>query len=205
MLNTGDYTIRFSYQPDWDDAELVRRGVGLVQSAAIQVTVTRSSDRRVREADRPVIGEVALENDAWVARLVNVSDREILINTNWGDDISRRARIAWRIRLTNGEWIDVPQRSKKREAFSVARFVEVGPLGRVEIGRIGRKALAEALGKGHTMEPEVAPGFVYTNMLSRGALSRTAVMESILELERRELYSQLPSRIFVGLVTVDPS
>ena len=205
MLNAGEYTIRFSYQPDWEDAELVRRGVGLVQSAAIQVTVTRSADRRVREANRPVIGEVALENDVWVARLVNVNDRAILINTNWGDDISRRARIAWRIRLTNVDWIDVPQRSKKREAFSVARLVEVEPLGRVEVGRIGRKDLAEALGKGHTMEPEVVPGFVYTNMLSRGALSRKAAIESIPESEWRGLYSELPFRIFVGLLTVDPS
>lgn len=204
MLAAGEYTIQFSYQPDWRDAELARRQVGRVSSAPAKVVVRTAADRAIRESERPVMGRVVRRDGEWVAVLQNIHDRRVYVNTNWGDDISRRARLTWLVSLEGGGIAKVAPRPG-REPFLRERVVGMEPLERVEIARIGRDEVIEAIGADRQPTAGLDLGFEYINVLSRGSLIRGRASAEECEVEVRRLYEQLPRPIHTGRILADPS
>lgn len=204
MLAAGEYTIRFLYQPDWRDAELARRQVGRVSSGPAKVVVRTAADRVIRESERRVMGRVVRRGGEWVAVLQNVHDRRTYVNTNWGDDILRRARLTWLIPLERGGIAKVVHRSG-RNPFLRERVVGMDALERVEIARIGRDAVVEAIGADSKPAAGLDPGFTYVNVLSRGSLIRGRATAEDWDDEARRFYEQLPRLIHTGRVSVDPS
>ena len=96
MFEAQTYAIRFSYQPEWKDATWTRDGFGRVTSEPIQVTVTQTAPKCIRQAHRPVALRLDLEGDRLAIRMESHWDRTQWINANLGSDLRYHAVLEWR-------------------------------------------------------------------------------------------------------------
>jgi len=96
MFEAQTYTIQFHYQPEWKDHTWVQDGFGRVTSEPIQVTVTQSAPKRIRQARTPVTLHLAQEGDLLEIRIESNWDRTQWINANLGADLQRHAVLNWR-------------------------------------------------------------------------------------------------------------
>ena len=204
MLEAGQYTIRFEYEPDWRDPQLARRRIGRVSSQAVKVTVTEPAPAVIRSAPGTLLGEVVREGDTYVAYATNAHDRRRHLNTNWGTDPRRKARLRWFFQTEAGELFE-HQPSPARLAFSLERIVALLPGQRIELARVVRREVAQALGQKGRLSAAGPHGFVYSNFLRRGALSRgEGAGAGDPGRQGGESNEQLPRFIFTGQASCVP-
>jgi hypothetical protein len=143
MLESGRYTIRFSYQPKWKEESWTREEFGRVESAAISLEVTDPAPEMVRRSGEPLNLELRPEAGKLVAELVSTWDRDQWISLNLGQDLSTHGRIEWRIRSVSGNddepvQVDSPYTEPIFQASRVHRLV---PAGRLRIGEMPLETL----------------------------------------------------------------
>ena len=141
LLQRGVYKIVFDYDPQWNDEEFRRAGVGRVTSNVLEVEVTKAAPPIVSTSGgsgRPAVITVERDGARFVARLTNADDLPIWVNLNLGADQPPFAQLVWTI-VAGGSREEVrfdllcPQPSL--EAFTRQRFRELAPGESVELGR----------------------------------------------------------------------
>ena len=141
LLQRGVYKILFDYDPQWDDEEFRRAGVGRVTSNVLEVEVTKAAPPIVSASGgsrRPAVITAEREGARLIARLTNADDLPIWVNLNLGADQPPFAQLVWTI-LAGGSREEVrfdllsPQPSL--EAFTQERFRKLAPGESVELGR----------------------------------------------------------------------
>lgn len=146
LLARGIHKIVFTYEPQWDDEEFRRAGVGRVQSNALEVEVIESGPPIVRRRLRPAVFTIERAGDELVARLTNSDDLPIWVNTNWGSNQPPFAHLVWMVSVETSpqeERIEPEGRAPSVEAFSRQRLVEIAPGASLELGRVAIARLLE--------------------------------------------------------------
>jgi len=95
MLAAGEYSIRFRYQPQWDDSSWIEEGIGLVKSEPVTAKVTQSAPAVVRKFVHPMRCHLVRKNNKLVVNLENTWDRRLWINSNIGSEWPSHAKLSW--------------------------------------------------------------------------------------------------------------
>ncbi|HUU94504.1 MAG TPA: hypothetical protein VM487_02100 [Phycisphaerae bacterium] len=164
LLSRGVHKIDFVYEPQWDDEEFRRAGVGRVASNALEVEVTEAGPAIVRQRVRPAVVTIERSGDELVARLTNSDDLPIWINMNWGTSQAPFAHVVWTVfagRTHEEELVEPEGRAPPMDAFTRDRLVEVAPGASVEVGRISlaqllKKAMVQAVPAGRSFQVRAA-------------------------------------------------
>ena len=137
MLAAGTYTIRFEYQPQWEDESWTEAGFGRVTSEPVKVEVTRSAPDDIRTAERPLNLRLKRDGDYVVAEMHNMWDRPLCLNLNFGPDNSRQAQLVWDIAVEGKDdarrW--QPEADPSAATLKLDRFKIMAPGRALEIGR----------------------------------------------------------------------
>lgn len=164
LLTRGVHKIVFVYEPQWDDQEFRRAGVGRVEGNAVEVEVTEPAPPIVRRRLPPAVVSIERAGDEMVARLTNSDDLPIWVNTNWGSNQPPFTEIIWTVFVETSsqeERLAEPGRAPPMNAFSRQRLVEVAPgasteLGRTPIERLLETATARGLPAGQSFQVRAA-------------------------------------------------
>ena len=150
-------------------------------------------------------GEVVSQGKSYVARVTNCSDWRRQINTNWGPEPRHKATLTWYFQTRGGELFEYKP-TRARAEFSLERIVALEPGERLELARVERREVVEALGeKGRLLE--AGPhGFVYSNFLRRGWSGRgQGVGRDGAGGQRANVFEQLPRFIYTGRMSCLPT
>jgi len=199
MLATGQYTIRFEYQPQWEDESWTKAGFGRVTSEPVTIEVTRSAPDDIRTAERPLYLRLRRQNHQIVADVHNTWDRPLSLNLNFGPDSSRHAQLVWDVTLGSQEstrrW--QPDPDPAAATFRLDRLKTVAPGGTLEIARAPIAELARAGEETGTAGPD-----------PRRITLR--YMQLLSPVQMRERYDKqvkpndVPSNLFSGVVVSEP-
>ncbi|MBP7934663.1 MAG: hypothetical protein KA354_08460 [Phycisphaerae bacterium] len=199
MLAAGKHTIRFEYQPQWEDESWTEAGFGRVTSEPVTVEVTRSAPDDIRMAERPLHLQLKRQNHHLVAEVHNTWDRPLSLNLNFGPDSSRHAQLVWDITIGTQEntrrW--QPDPDPAAGTFRLDRLKTVDPGGTLEIAQAPIPELARAGEETETAGPN-----------PRRITLR--YMQGPSPVKMRELYreqvkpSDVPSNLFSGVVVSEP-
>lgn len=199
MLVAGTYTIRFEYQPLWEEESWTEAGFGRVASEPVKIEITRSAPDDLRSAERPLNLRLKRQDDQIVAEMYNTWDRPLCLNLNFGPDDSRHAQIVWDI-ATDGEanarrWQGEPDSSAG--VFKLDRLRTIAPGATLEIARV---AIAELIRSADGTEPPKVDQRRLT----------LKYMQLPSPLQMRELYEKeakpgsIPCELFSGVVASEP-
>ncbi|MEE9294048.1 MAG: hypothetical protein V3W34_03660 [Phycisphaerae bacterium] len=146
LLEAGDYQLQVVYQPQWDDDELVRSGVGRVASNRLKLAVGKPAPLCVRRAVAPANLKLSRQGDAMVAALTNQLDLPVWVNLNLTVERGAPfARTRWFVDC--GEQRHMLRASRllhhPREPFSRDRIIQVMPGDTIELARLSYETLAD--------------------------------------------------------------
>ena len=137
MLSRGVYKIVFDYQPQWDDEEFRRAGVGRLRGNVLEIEVTSSAPRAVRHSRHPILMSLERDEGELVARLTNADDLPIWVNLNLQSAEPPFAQLSWVIAA--GDSVEEVGKWNRLEAaldrFRRDRVVKLVPGGTLELGR----------------------------------------------------------------------
>ncbi len=148
MLAAGTYRLRLIYQPQWDDPELIKAGVGRVESNSATITVTRAAPKELTESRSAAGLRLRRSGDVLTAELINLTDRPAFANVNLGGSSTAPfATLIWVVTHDGERWEGIPpQRVARDVKFSRDRFLAVKPVAAVEVERVSILALFKAAG-----------------------------------------------------------
>jgi len=146
LLNQGDYRLRLVYQPEWNEDELNRAGVGRVESNSVNITVTKAAPESVRTSHAPARLVLERDGDRISARLQNLDDLPIHVNTLVATQSAPpAARLQW-FAVTSSERteVNINPEAPKGDAFTRAKIVAAEPGEMLELGNLSVAQLAPA-------------------------------------------------------------
>jgi hypothetical protein len=195
MLAAGTYTIRFEYQPQWEDESWTEAGFGRVTSEPVKIEITRSAPDDIRSAERPLHLRLKRQGDQIVAEMYNTWDRPLCLNLNFGPDNSRHAQLVWDVAIDGQSdtrrW--QPEPDPSAATFKLDRLKTAAPGQTLEIARA---PIAELTRSADGTEPLKADHCRLT----------LRYMQLPSPLQMRELYEKqvkpgdIPSELFSGVV-----
>ena len=197
LLEAGRYSVRFLYQPPWQDEEWVQRGYGAVASEPVFIEVTAGAPPQVRGQDRQAALRGRVQGDRVIVELVSTWDRTLCVNLNLGGLADTHARLVWSLvepappadRDADFE-LDV---TNTGPAFDRGRVRELTAGESIEVANVSRAALLEAcravLGAAHAGQP-----LRLSARYSQGA-STSVLMRA---LQQRGIRESIPAQLFNG-------
>lgn len=144
----GKYRISIRYQPAWKDQRWVEEGIGLTESAPIEVQVRSGAPKSIRDANRPLKLELKQAGSDLVLELRNLWDRPQWVNLDFGEDMEVQARLTWqvqRLTLLGEDEVNVWPRLTPVEGRE--RLLRLAPDEAIEVGRVSKRDFREAMGK----------------------------------------------------------
>ncbi|MFQ5492200.1 MAG: hypothetical protein ACE5GE_15900 [Phycisphaerae bacterium] len=139
LLAEGIYKIVFDYEPQWDDEEFRRAGVGRVTAAPLEIQVTRPAPDIVRRSRHVAKLELVRIGDELVAQMANTDDLPVWVNRNFQGIQPPFADLRWTVQA--GETLeDIKPRPGDAwwsDDFSRQRLNRLEPGQVLEIGRLG--------------------------------------------------------------------
>jgi hypothetical protein len=144
LLARGMYKIVFEYDPQWDDEEFRRAGVGRVRSKPLEIEVTEASPPMVRPRAPAALVAVERNGEALVARLTNCDDLPVWVNLNWGSVEPPFSQLVWRVATeASPEGVRVGQAAAPPplKAFDRERLTNLPPGATAELGAVSIASL----------------------------------------------------------------
>ena len=146
LLDAGRYLVKLEYLPEWEDEQLLARGVGRVASNVAEVLVKAGAPPTVSRGSREA--SLVLERDRGdvIARIVNHSDLAVQVNTNLGRGLPfAQAQWVHTLGTTVHEAPVLPGGTPTWDDFAAARLVSVEPGGATELLRTSLGEIREQL------------------------------------------------------------
>ena len=146
LLSRGLYKVQLVYEPEWDDQEFRRAGVGRVSSNVLEIEVAKEAPPIIRRAHRPAQVTVERQGPELVAYLTNTDDLPVWVNLNLASPQPPFAELRWTIRAGDS-FEDLNLNTKgphTLDAFRRERLVELTSGSRIELARAPIARLLEA-------------------------------------------------------------
>ncbi len=201
LLQAGAYRVRFAYVPEWDDPTLRQRGLGMVRSDVLTVTVTTGAPPEIIQADGLLSARLSRADGTVAFSLVNVHDRPLGVNLNLGNKgLLDHARIEWGVRTPAGvDWF--PQPIADAPGLQPERLVTLQP---GEARHVFRLPLAEFPPiRDGTAVDSIDLAVRYANTLERATVWRRMAAGAAGGESMAALLQALPLPTFVGHVVSD--
>lgn len=145
-LEAGPYRFRLVYQPQWNDPEMVRGGIGRVVSNELTITVEHAAPESVRRSGAPAALRLTRDGGDVVASVTNHSDVPLRINLNLARvQAMPFARVHWIVLCGDRreDWSPRDTDVFSSETFSLERIRELEPGESTALARLPSTALAE--------------------------------------------------------------
>ncbi len=199
MLSAGVYSIRFAYQPEWNDARWTALGLGRIESPPVQVRVRSDAPEAVRVSDRPMAAVLRRQGDSLVAELVNTWDRQQWVSLNLGGPFETHAAVEWRLPSVDHDRLDAVDLETDTAGSDVRedRFRPLEPGQAVEVVRVAVAALRARL-----RDLEISPAQAHAVAFSYRHLPSAEALSLQLRLAGRRV--AVPRHLFSGTVTSEP-
>jgi hypothetical protein len=204
LLDSGAYSLRFDYAPDWNDEVLNARRVGRVVSDTLAVQVRTPAPDTISRRGAEASLAIERSGDMMTASLVNRSDLPVWVNKNFGPT-PPFAQARWVISAGEARHaLPVPAPVNPALAdFHADRLIELPPGESLELAGIRIESLHQAVAGQRRRRTGEAPAvhFSYSNVCDRrwqgrpGAdLSNTTGVPPILQ-------NPLPRRMLATILT----
>lgn len=195
MLATGAYTIRFEYQPQWEDESWTEAGFGRVTSEPVKIEIASSAPEDIRTAERPLNLRLKRDGGQVVAEMYNTWDRPLCLNLNFGPDNSRHAQLVWDVAVEGGSetkrW--QPEADPSAAKLKLDRLKIIAPGKMLEIGRAPIAELTRSADGTELAKPDQC-----RLALRYMQLPTPAQMRQLYEKEVKP--ADIPSELFSGVV-----
>ena len=196
MLREGTYRITLAYEPQWDDEEFTRAGIGARRANTVEVVVTHGAPAGIVGPGASPRLLLTRDRGSVAARMTNRQDVPLWVNTNFGYGGPPYA--AWRWLVYDGtDWRDwaPPGDGASRPRFVREKLIEIAPGGELELGRADLVTLrkAAAIDEGEPLFVRV----VYSNLCDRSWQRKKTDLPP-------PLRPALPARLLVTTLAGEP-
>lgn len=194
-LSLGTYRISIRYQPAWKDQKWVEEGLGLTESAPIEVRVRGGAPKSICDSNRPMGLELEQTGGDLLIQMRNLWDRPQWVNLDFGEDLEVQARLTWqaqRLTLFGEDGVEVSPRLtavERREPLLRLAPDEAITVGRVSMGDF-REALIKA-GRRRSGRYEVTVSYQF--------LSEVQNFRAALAARKRKI--EVPTHLYTGVAS----
>ncbi len=135
LLERGDYTVAFRYEPEWEDSVLTAESVGRVVAGPVTLTVLSSAPETVSRGGQEASVLLERAGDGFTVFVVNRYDRAQVVNRNLGQ-AAPFAQGNWIVQRDE-RTVELPAVDTPRalDRFLEDHLVSVAPGDRIELIR----------------------------------------------------------------------
>lgn len=200
MLERGDYTVAFRYEPEWEDSVLAAEGAGRVTAGPATLTVLTSAPEAVSRGGQEASVSLERAGDAFAVFLINHHDRAQVVNRNLGPATP----------FAQGNWVferndrtvelSAADTSRAHDEFSGEKLVTLAPGARVELvgAPLGELRKRLAAGDAEAAEQSWKLRFSYNNHTDRRWQDREVYQQGGDAGVPEALRARLPANMLTG-------